>query len=281
MAAYTEQEILDAFDAAQETYLDWPEFGNMNYDLLSARLIACRDEERWALIFSTIEWQPQQGVATKVLPIGNCVSVPVPDDVHLHDESYYREQLESIHRSKERFDSSPLGGGLLKLFGVDSRKIGMSDDEMLAQFRKNDWASLEFDAKELHLVEMEFDDDEGQEELGNIVKLTIRGKPVPFRQLKVQPQLKLQSEPAFWVALAATEAYREQMLATDEEMARYFKNGLPPKLIVLDDWCHGDAEHPSELRTFQLLAKALVAGDADIYQPAEKPNTHWRNWIEK
>ncbi|HEY5994222.1 MAG TPA: hypothetical protein VIU46_06420, partial [Gallionellaceae bacterium] len=239
MAAYTEQEILDAFDAAQATYLDWPEFGNMNYDHLSARLIACRDEERWALIFSTIEWQPQEGINTKVLPIGNCVSIPLRQGASLHDEGYYQQELESIHH---KFDSSALGV-MLKSQGLDMRDFGMNDEEMLAQFRKNDLSGLEYDAKELHLVDMEFDDEEGQDEWGNIVKFNIRGEPVPFRQLKVQPQLELQTEPAFWVAVAATEAYREQMLATDMEIARYFKEGLPPKLLVLNDWCHGATEH--------------------------------------
>jgi hypothetical protein len=281
MAAYTEQDILDACDAAQETYLDWPEFGNVKFDHLSARLIVCRDEARWALIFNTIAWHTQEGMDIQVLPVGNCVSVPLGSGAPAPDEDYIRLQVEAIRRRKERFDSSIFGGRLLKLFGVDSRKLALSDEQMTAQLRRNHPTGLEYDAKVQHLVEMDFDDDDGEKEWGYITRFTLRGEPIPFRELKVQPELKLQNEPAFWVALAATEAYRERMLATDEELARYFDHGLPPKLLVLDDWCHGETEHPSESETFQMLARAMVTGDASVYRPQAMPNTHWRNWIEK
>jgi hypothetical protein len=74
--------------------------------------------------------------------------------------------------------------------------------------------------------------------------------------------------------------YREQLLATEEELRAQIPADLP-MILRLEDWPHPDlvkSELPSKSETFQLLAEVLVTGDISLYSPNREPNTHWRNW---
>ncbi|HBP22243.1 MAG TPA: hypothetical protein DEA08_31230 [Planctomycetes bacterium] len=76
--------------------------------------------------------------------------------------------------------------------------------------------------------------------------------------------------------------HRDLLFATDEELEARIAPALP-ELLRLDEWFHPNLiedELPSQNETFQLLAQALVAGDPDLYQPTQPPNTHWSNWPE-
>lgn len=81
--------------------------------------------------------------------------------------------------------------------------------------------------------------------------------------------------------LLATQ-HRNLLLATEEELRASLPADLP-QVLRLDEWCHPDiaeGDLPSESPTFQLLARALETGDASVYRPRRKPNTHWSNWPE-
>ena len=70
------------------------------------------------------------------------------------------------------------------------------------------------------------------------------------------------------------------LLASPEELAARNKDDLP-LFITLDEWFHPDlaaGDLPSGCETFQMLAAAISSGDAAVYRPTCKPNTHWRNW---
>lgn len=74
--------------------------------------------------------------------------------------------------------------------------------------------------------------------------------------------------------------HRDQFLATDVEKRARIPEDLP-EFLRLEEWYHPDIcndELPSQTKTFQMLAAALVYGDSMLYSPAEKPNTHWTNW---
>jgi hypothetical protein len=74
--------------------------------------------------------------------------------------------------------------------------------------------------------------------------------------------------------------YREQLLATEEELRAQLPTDLP-MILRLEDWPHPDlvnGELPSESETFQLLSEVLVTGDPALYVPSKEPNTHWKNW---
>jgi len=73
---------------------------------------------------------------------------------------------------------------------------------------------------------------------------------------------------------------RVLLLATPEDLAARNPDDLP-LFIRLDEWFHPDlaaGELPSGCETFQMLAEAIVTGDAERYRPSREPNTHWRNW---
>jgi Family of unknown function (DUF7003) len=220
MTDYTEDDILGALDDAQDGE-GWPDFEHLDYEILAARLTAFRDDERWAIVFSMIQWEPasDSGIVVMTEPIGNCIELP-------------------------------------------------DDDEYLA--RRIDTVALEIDA-----------DDDALADVGYISDVRLRGKAIPVSRLTIAPDPEVEREEAFWVALAAASQYREQMLPNDEELARFFPDGAPPKFLVLDDWHHSKYGLAREWELFRLLAKAIVKGDPSLYQPTEPPNTNWRNWIEK
>jgi hypothetical protein len=76
---------------------------------------------------------------------------------------------------------------------------------------------------------------------------------------------------------------REQVLATPEERR---VSVLPEmeQIVQLEGWHHpnvvDEEERPSGSETFQQLARVLATGDVRLYQPSQRPNTHWRNWPE-
>ncbi len=75
--------------------------------------------------------------------------------------------------------------------------------------------------------------------------------------------------------------YKEKLLPTAEEVARFFPKGLPPLFFSLDEWHHPDLamdELPSSTETFQLIAKAICSGNVGDYASTCEPNTNRRNW---
>jgi hypothetical protein len=73
---------------------------------------------------------------------------------------------------------------------------------------------------------------------------------------------------------------RDDVLATLDERRVSVAPGMQ-QLIVLDDWHHPDlanGECPSELESFQQLARVLETGDGAFYRPSRAGNTHWKNW---
>lgn len=75
---------------------------------------------------------------------------------------------------------------------------------------------------------------------------------------------------------------RDQVLATPQERRISILPDME-QILLLDEWHHPnliEEELPSELESFQQLAKVLCTREPELYRPAKKPNTHWRNWPE-
>ena len=118
--------------------------------------------------------------------------------------------------------------------------------------------------------------------------LRIRGQSVEVpRQPEhyLQRDVFLESPPdlqGFELLRGLLPEHRELLLATDEEIQALLPPDLP-RLLRLDEWNHPDVSEgdlPSESSTFQALAEVLETGDATLYKPRNKPNTHWSRWPE-
>lgn len=73
---------------------------------------------------------------------------------------------------------------------------------------------------------------------------------------------------------------RDEVLATLSERRASVAPALE-QLLVLDDWHHPnlvDDEWPSEVESFQQLARVLETGDVGAYRPTVPGNTHWKHW---
>jgi len=280
MPKLTEAGILETFDAASASY-DWPDFGNLNIDTLSSRLIAYRDDERWAVVFNSIIWS-DRNLCTAVEPIGNCVSIPVRSDLVQASEALYEDLRKDFYedpRRKALIEKFRPGGffwGLFKLMGAKESEMVDPLKEFERTKQDRIMENARFAAKHIDTVNFDYADD-GE----TVVRISVRGEPIVLAQLDVQPQAEVPNDRAFWTAVAVADKYRDRILAQEEELANFFPEGLPPRLLALDDWRHSEEEAPSETETFRLLARAIATGNADDFRPTEKPNTHWKNWFPK
>ncbi|WP_298906135.1 hypothetical protein [uncultured Nostoc sp.] len=83
--------------------------------------------------------------------------------------------------------------------------------------------------------------------------------------------------------------YRSKMLATENELQLIASNDLL-QVIQLDNWHHPDVfgwnyqadRHfqPSDAKSMQMIAKVLVTGNSNFYNPCEESNVDWRKWIK-
>lgn len=219
MTGYTEDDILGATDDAQDN-ITWPDFEHLDYDILAVRLAAYRDDERWAIVFSSTQWNPASHSLINVIaePLGNCIEIPEGDEV------------------------------AVRTFDVVQVEIDRDDPEL--------------------------------EERGSISEVRVRGEKIDLDKLEL-PEPEAGRDETFWLSAAIANKYRDKLLPTDEELARFFPDGAPPKFLELAEWHHAKRGLASEWEVFQLLAKAMVEGAPDLYQPTEEPNTHWRNWMDK
>ncbi|KAB2914980.1 MAG: hypothetical protein F9K23_12720 [Bacteroidetes bacterium] len=100
-------------------------------------------------------------------------------------------------------------------------------------------------------------------------------------------------------AVARVIAYKHKTIfcATDQELYKSIPSNLD-KILVLDEWYHidyqrfsnefhsesmnGDEDNdkPSSYETWQMIADVITSGNANLYKPTLKPNTHWSNYPE-
>ncbi len=69
--------------------------------------------------------------------------------------------------------------------------------------------------------------------------------------------------------------------ATQKEIKSQLPNEIP-KLMTIDKFYHlsvyEEERLPSQIETYQLIAKVLVKKDTKEWKPSLQPNNHWSNW---
>lgn len=105
------------------------------------------------------------------------------------------------------------------------------------------------------------------------------------RQLYQDNGIELQDEQrinAFEFLRLLDSIKHERLIATENETRERIPTDIA-MILELHEWFHPDVangELPSANETFQQIAQVLPTGDVQLYRPMEKPNTHWKNWLE-
>lgn len=116
----------------------------------------------------------------------------------------------------------------------------------------------------------------------------IRGKEIKINHSPsyyASKEIELEQSPKIkvWEFLRGiVPEYRSDLLATEEEIRSRIPRDIP-LILTLDEWNHPDlvnGETPGGNETFQMIAEVLEKGNAQLYKPTQKPNTHWKNWPE-
>jgi hypothetical protein len=118
-------------------------------------------------------------------------------------------------------------------------------------------------------------------------ELVVRGNAVPMPSASeiVAYGIEVESAPrlqVFELCRYLAGVARDSVLATEAER-RVSVAPEMEQLLQLEEWHHpdlADGELPSELLSFQQLARVLVTGDVGAYRAEQQPNTHWRHWPE-
>lgn len=121
----------------------------------------------------------------------------------------------------------------------------------------------------------------------NAFHLTIRGEVLTLDLQSIQRYHHWNF--GFDLLVHLLPEYRSKMLATENELQSIASNDVL-KVIQLDNWHHPDVfgwnyqadRHfqPSDAKSMQMIAKVLVTGDPNLYNPCEDPNVDWRKWMK-
>jgi hypothetical protein len=118
-------------------------------------------------------------------------------------------------------------------------------------------------------------------------EVIVRDQPIPLPSLDEYARHGIELEEAprvqvFELCRYLADVARDQVLATPQERRISILPDME-QILHLDEWRHPnliEEELPSDLETFQQLAKVLCTREPELYRASEKPNTHWRNWPE-
>ncbi|UZR97657.1 DUF7003 family protein [Chondrinema litorale] len=125
-------------------------------------------------------------------------------------------------------------------------------------------------------------------------KISIRGQELYIEQdySKYQSmgiKISEYNNPQKLIDFASLTRYLDEMnpllfRANEIELRQMLPDDIP-LIMQLDAWHHEkcidyDDPNPSDLETFQLIAKVLVSKDTTDWKPKKKANNNWRNWPE-
>lgn len=257
MTTYTEGDILAALDDAQDgDCWEWPDFGHLDYDTLTAPMVVLRDDKRWAIVFCAVEWDTDNALTATIMPVGNCVQIPQPKNY---------QQLQARYAAEVRREME-----------AEGEEVGPEfEREMAVEFDQE----LGYLARRLDSVKVEFDfDDAALENRGFVSAVKVRGEQVDLSGLEIEPDAS--RDPAFAIGLAVVRKYRDRILANAEEAARFFPDGMPPVFMVIDQWHYAKWVRPSKTELFQQLARAIASNDPACYAPTRAANTEWQVGVE-
>jgi Family of unknown function (DUF7003) len=265
-ASYTEDEILGALDDVQggEPW-EWPSFDHEDYSTLTVRLATFRDEECWAIFLCTVEWSSQDFLTSVVMPVGNCVQVPRPEDFEQLRAEHIEYVKEAQQQTRESYPEE-----MWALLGVSADGDEEFDPDLEDEIERN----ADYTSRRLRTVEFEYDpDDESLAGHGYVSSVRIRGTVIDLSQFDIDEDNE--TEGSFRLGLAILRQYRSEILPTDVELARFFHEKAPPPFLQVEAWHYSKWGLASEWEVFQQLAHAMVEGEPSLYQPTEEPSTDY------
>jgi hypothetical protein len=314
-----EAQVLKALDLAAAD-IHFPVLDNLNADYLAHRLTLHSDGSQWAIVFNSITFSNGSGLSAEVNPIGNCVKMNTwMSYVGQHDgeinnaqqslelaahpldpSSALEEWLSQAAANPSAANSPESMGKLVTGFQKENPRFSVAN--FMAEMQKgnqmmralsdsyhNNIASQGVSENDKYITtsDFEYPETDGKLDFDNPplpTAIMIRGHRVPVAQLAVREDIELHPAPEFWISVASLEQYRDELFATDAEIAKFFPDGLPPAILMLEEWNHPDVtgdEKPSDSETFKMLANVIATCDVTCYKPSEKPNTQWQNWLPK
>jgi hypothetical protein len=237
------QDILSALDKCCESFT-FPMLDNGYVYPAATRLSLYRSLEDWAMVIEVFGFSPRSGVP----------------DIHVHTFASRLRRAKSVDDYVNRQ-------------ALDSYLANNKHNESTFIYPIEEGSWLDPEDSELLAV--------GQE------RVLLRGNPLNTPRLSEYGvhDIALQDPPRVYVFefcrfLAATA--RNSVLATADERRKCVPAELE-QVMQLEEWNHPDVvndERPSSNSTFKSLAEVLAHGNVSAYQPAEQPNTHWKNWPE-
>lgn len=287
MGHLNENEIFRQLDEAASAY-KIPMFNNLNFPFISGRIQVYRDERTWAIVFNTLGLHMDSGIMTIIAPIGPSTKM-VTWEEYLKDctpsPEYMGDLVSRVAHAAESGGEEALRRLLEEMSGQDDAGITKKQQELYAQYLKACESNVSENDTMIETANCILDDDL------NITDIVVRDQSIPPEELTpikhVYNQMNDDEEDgsrgAYLMADMLVQNHREELLATDMEIARFFPRGLPPRFMTLDAWFHPDLaadELPSACETFQLLARAICSGNPADYAPTLPPNTDWRLWLE-
>ena len=257
MALFTEAEILEQLD---ETAMQFEPSApksqrNLQYEFIldlehgycetaGSRIHLFADSARWAIVMEKCGYMNRGGRAEIELDyFGNCVDYPEGTE-----------------------------------YGNDARRSNVTYIELIS-------------GEEYERITAQPDDEHTFEKISpDAGEVTVHGQLVPlnhdadaYAALGIDLEQDDDSRPLIGFSdlvryLSDTQPALVQ--ATDEEVRQHLPADLP-EILVLDQFhfhsAYGD-QLPGSTELYQLIAKVLVARDADLWKPTLPPNNHWSNW---
>jgi hypothetical protein len=234
-------DILQVLDRAAESFV-FPMLDNGYVYLAATRMSLYRSQVDWALVLEVFGFSPRAGLPDLgVWTFGSLLRDRDPPEKYSSPDAYANYLVQ--HPNDDARFFHPLASGAWQ---------DPDCDELVAS-----------DADELLLR-------------NEAVKLpTLEDLSSAGVTLSAPPQIQV-----FELCRFLAARYRDRVLGTEEERRVSVPAGLT-SILRLDEWTHpdlADSVRPSEVETFQQIARVLSSGNAAEYRPSTAPNTHWSNW---
>jgi hypothetical protein len=238
---WTKDTILEILDRCAEEFV-FPVLDNGYVYFAATKMALYRSEQDWAIVIEVFGFSPRFGQPdTHIYTFSSKLHDRDPASNYVSEEAY-----------RNYLDSNPF-----------------NESRFVYPIENSDWKDK---------------DDTDYVRAGG--ECVLRGNKIDipenssFRKLGIE--LEKQRPLVFEFCRYLEEKYTDQVFCTQAER----RISISPELTLLlqlDAWNHPDisgGERPSSSETFQQIAKVIVTGNTQCYQPTQNKNTHWKNWLE-
>jgi hypothetical protein len=267
MQTLTQDEILRCLDLKEDNgfdYVFFPDFDNAYSYHVDQRLTAYGNRTRWVLVIEQVAVNPRgRGIETTLYFHGNAVVLPP-------QPGWGDRPVKSLYLIEDGANGPVFDLGDWVADGVSHVRI------------RGEAVPVRSDKEYYRArgIEVQVVSDADVAAFARAVRGKVSEDLLQRRLDLLRERVGVYRLETWHVARGLVPEYRELLLATEEER----REGVPedlPRLLQIDEWRHPrftDAEVPSRTESFPRIAEVLATGDARAWRPAEKPNTHWKNW---